>query len=79
MLESSAGERRLGGADLSLPVSVVDHPAAPQCGGFVHDVGKLAMLTAIAMVGRAREVGDIIDGAEQGSVTVLAATEAPQT
>lgn len=59
-----------------MPVNVVDHPAEPQCGGhqwFVDDTDALAMLTAIVMVGRARQVGHILDGAEQG--TVIVATE----
>jgi hypothetical protein len=60
-------------------MNVVDHPADPQCGGhqwFVQDIDRLATLTAIAMVGCARQVGFILDGAEQGLVTVLAATKA---
>jgi hypothetical protein len=62
-----------------MPVNVVDHPTDHQCGGhqwFVKDTDKLAMLTAIVMVGRARQVGHILEGAEQGSVTVAAATKA---
>ncbi len=62
-----------------MPVNVVDHPADPQCGGhqwFVQDLDNLATLTAIVMVGRARQVGHILDGAEQGTITVLATTKA---
>ena len=62
-----------------MPVKVLDHPAGPRCGGhqwFVKDLEALATLTAIVMVGRARHVGHILDGAEQGSFTVLATTKA---
>ena len=55
-----------------MPVSVVDHPADPQCGGhqwFVEDTDGLATLTAIVMVGRARQVGRILDGSERGPAT----------
>jgi hypothetical protein len=63
----------------SMLVSVVDHPADPQCGGhqwFVEDTDGLATLTAIVMVGRARQVGRILDGSERGPVMVSAATKA---
>jgi hypothetical protein len=62
-----------------MPVSVVDHPTGQQCGGhqwFVEDTDGLATLTAIVMLGRARQVGRILDGSERGPVTVSAATKA---
>jgi hypothetical protein len=61
-----------------VPVKVLDHTAPPLCGGhqwFIGDLDGLATLTAIVMVGRARQVGHILDGAEEGSVTVLASNK----
>ena len=57
-----------------MPINLVDHPADPQCEGHqwsVADLDALAGLTAIVMIGRARQIGSILDGAEQGSVTIL--------
>jgi len=60
-------------------ITAVDQSIEELCGGsqwFVEDIGKLATLAAIAMVGRARQAGSILDGAEQGSVTASAALKA---
>jgi len=62
-----------------MPLNVIDHPAAPRCGGhqwFVKDLEALARLTALVMVGRARQVGDIINGAELGPIVASEALKA---
>ncbi|MES0100368.1 hypothetical protein [Mesorhizobium sp. M0019] len=62
-----------------MPVTIVDNPAHPRCGGhqwFIDDLDALASLMAIVMVGRARRVGSILDGAEHGPVTILPTTKA---
>lgn len=60
-------------------ITAADQSIEELCGGsqwFVEDIGKLATLTAIAMVGRARQAGNILDGSELGSVTASAALKA---
>lgn len=59
-----------------MPVHVIDRPIEALCGGsqwFVEDAEKLVTLTAIAMVGRARQAGNILDGTEQGPIIASAA------
>jgi hypothetical protein len=60
-------------------MNVVEHPAEPHCGGrqwFVESVDALATLTAMVMVGRARQVSHILAGAERRTPMVAAETKA---
>ncbi len=62
-----------------MPINIVDQPAAPQCGGqqwSVADEKELSALVARVLVGRARQVAAILEGAEDGPVVTLAATKA---
>lgn len=60
-------------------INAIDQTVEELCGGsqwIVDDIQKLSTLTAIAMIGRARQAGNILDGSEQGSVTASAALKA---
>jgi hypothetical protein len=53
-----------------MPVTVTDFPANPECGGTqwsVADQDMLAHLTALVLVGRARQAARVLQGAQPGT------------
>ena len=52
-----------------MPLTVTNFPANPECGGtqwFIADRDMLAYLTALVLVGRARQAARVLQGAQPG-------------
>jgi len=64
---------------VQMPLNIVDHPAAPECGGkqwSVVDEDQLADLCALVLVGRARHVRSILNGTQKHAAIASAELKA---